>query len=206
MFSLWKQKENNKIFTGFLVILIAGVFLLGLNRQFVLGDTTSDDLQAQKDAKQQELNAIKSKINGYQSQIKEISGQANTLANQIKILNLQLVETQAQIDATENEIDAANLEIADVTNKIVQTQKDIAKQKEVLATLVADINDLDQRSPLEIALENDNFQEFLDQVQYNSSVQEQSQASLTKIKQLTLDLDIRNADLIRCLMARPIIP
>ncbi len=188
-----KLKTNNKLFGLVLSLLIAGVVFICSNTQ-VFSQNVSD-LQSQINAKQKQLNELNAKVSQYQDQINAAKKQANTLKNQVNILNLQIVQTEAQISATEAKIDAANLEIADVTNKIVDTQKHISQQKDVLKSLIAEINDLDQRTPLEIALENDNFAEFLDQVQYISSVQEQSQETLTKIKQLKVDLDIRQADL-----------
>jgi murein DD-endopeptidase MepM/ murein hydrolase activator NlpD len=54
---------------------------------------------------------------------------------------------------------------------------------------------MDQLSPLEIALENDNFTEFLNDLQYTTSIQERSQEALTKIKALKADLETRQAEL-----------
>lgn len=195
MFSSPKQKRNNKkIASFFSALLIAGAFFALSNHPFVTGQS-ADDLQRQKADKQKSLQEIEKKIAGFKSEIKAIQGQANTLKNQISIVNLQIAQTEAEIDATEDMIDAANLEIADVTEKIVQTQNDIKKQKQVLRELIFEINDLDQRSPLEIALENDNFAQFLDQVQYTTSIQTKSQETLVKIKQLNADLEQRQAAL-----------
>ncbi len=175
------------------MLIVVAVFIVS-SKPRVAGQT-ADDLQKQKDAKQLELLGLEKKINDYQSQIKDAQSQTNTLKNQIKLLNLQIVETQAQIEVTNDKIDAANLEIADVTEKIVQSEKNIAKEKRILKQLVSEINDLDQRTPLEIALENDNFSEFLDEIQYVSNVQEQTHEALVKVKQLQADLEVRQADL-----------
>ncbi|MEJ0021107.1 MAG: peptidoglycan DD-metalloendopeptidase family protein [Candidatus Doudnabacteria bacterium] len=193
MFNYLKQ-NNNSWKTLISCLLIVGVVVAFSSDPKAAGQT-ADDLSQQKQDKQAQLDAVLKKIADYSTEIKQAQSQANTLKNALNIINLQIAETTAQIEATSDKIDAANLEIADVTDKIVQTQASIAKEKTVLKTLVSDINDLDQRSPLEIALENDNFQQFLDQVQYVSSIQEQSQEALTKIKQLEADLQIRQADL-----------
>ncbi|MEO8065683.1 MAG: peptidoglycan DD-metalloendopeptidase family protein [Candidatus Doudnabacteria bacterium] len=188
-----KQNKNNlkKLISG---LLIVGVIFAISATPKVLGQT-ADQLAAQKLDKQKQLDAILQKITDYQSQIKQKQSQANTLKNTLAILDLQIAEASAQIDATRAKIDASNIAIADVTDKIVKTENDITKQKAILKTLMVDINDLDQRSPLEIALENENFQQFLDQVQYVSSIQDQSQQALTKIKKLQADLQLRQADL-----------
>ncbi len=194
MFTAKKSKFKIKKYQLISAILIAGVVFTFSAQPWATGQTT-DELRRQIDAKQKQLSDINKKISDYQNQINQSQKQANTLKNQINTINLEVAKAEAEIEATDNQVDATNLEIADVTNKIVETQEGIDKQKNVLKALIADINDLDQRSPLEIALENDNFQEFLDQVQYNSSIQLQSQETLTKIKQLEADLKVRQASL-----------
>src|SRR3989344_1754003 len=193
MFNHLKQ-NNNRLTILISCMVIAGVVFAFWSSSRVLGQT-ADQLAQQKQQKQLELDALQKKISDYQSEIKQKQSQAKTLANQISILNLQIAQTTTQIDVANNKIEATNLEIADVTDKIVKTQANIGHQKQILRALVSDINDLDQRSPLEIALENDNFQQFIDQVQYTSSIQQQSQQALTKIKQLEADLVLRQADL-----------
>lgn len=186
--------RKNKIFKFLSAIFIAAVFFTLPLVSSVIGQSAVD-LQQQKDAKQAELSAIEQKISDFQKQIKDVQNQANTLNNQLKLVNLQIAQTEAQIAATENKIDAANLEIADVTDKIIQTETDIIQKKTVLKSLILQINELDQQSPLEIALANTNFSDFLNQVQYTTALQQQSEETLTKIKRLKSDLDQRQADL-----------
>src|SRR6185436_16216010 len=188
-----KQKPNK--FKGFILsLLIAGVLVAAGVRPTIIAQT-ADELAQQKAEKQKKLADIENQIKQYNSEISQTQKQANTLANQIKTLNLEIAVTQSEIEATGNKIDATNLEIAEVTEKIIQTEADIARQKDILKNLLVDINDLDLRSPLEIALENDNFDQFLDQVQYVTSIQQQSQDTLTKVKTLEADLQVRQDEL-----------
>ncbi|MBX4204592.1 MAG: peptidoglycan DD-metalloendopeptidase family protein [Candidatus Doudnabacteria bacterium] len=188
-------KPNNKarnVLISALILAVAGFAYL---HDPGARSATIDDLNAQKQSVQQKINSLNARIKDYQSQINAVQKQANTLKNQISILDLQITSTQTQIEETENKIDATNLEIADVTNQIIITQNNIDKQKEILRDLIGQINDMDQRSPLEIALENDNFTEFLNDLQYTTSIQERSQEALTKIKALKVDLEERQAEL-----------
>ncbi|OGE73867.1 MAG: hypothetical protein A3I07_01185 [Candidatus Doudnabacteria bacterium RIFCSPLOWO2_02_FULL_42_9] len=194
MFYKNSKQNTNKIKTLFSALLIASVVIIMSVNPHTTAQT-ADELQKQKADKQAKLADIERKIGQYQTEIKEVQAEAKTLANQIKSLNLEIAQTEAQIEVTETKIEVTNIEIADVTDKIIQTQADIKDQKTILKALIADINDMDQRSPLEIALENDNFDQFLDQVQYISTIQQQSQETLTKIKQLEAELEIRQAAL-----------
>ena len=187
-----KQKKNSsKIFIALLALAL--VFNFGLKPQVLGVDTT--DLTKLKQEKQKKLDEVLKKIADYSAEIKLRRSQTNSLKNEIAIINLEIVQTEAQIDATTQKIDQTNLQIAEVTDQIIKTEKEIFDQKDILKQLIGEINDLDQRTPLEIALENDNFQEFLDQVQYLTSIQERSQEVLTKIKALKTDLEIEQADL-----------
>lgn len=175
-------------------LLIAAVVFGAYGNAPVLGQS-ADDLAKQKQTKQQQLNTINQRIGELTKEINQRKSMSRTLNNEIAILNLQIAQTEAQIEETQAKIDATNLEIADVTNNIVKAEQDIAKNKEVLKKLISQIHDLDQMSPLEIALENDNFAQFLNQLQYTTNIQEQSQESLNKIKILKAELELRQAEL-----------
>ena len=187
-------KKNRKRIGIWLVLLITtGAFVFNANLQ-VAGQSI-DELSRQKQEKQQKLNEISKRISSLQNEIKERKAIAKSLNNEIAILNLELAQTEAEIEEANSKIDTTNLDIASVTDQIIKTENEITKYKEVLRKLIAQIYDLDQRSPLEIALENDNFTEFLDQLQYTSSVQEQSQETLTEIKRLKSEFEIKQAEL-----------
>lgn len=193
MFYRLKQtKKNKKILAGALILaLVFGIS----SRYIVQGDATTDALAEQRRQAQVRLDALNKKIADLNSQISATQKAANTLNNQIKLLDLQIAATEAEISATEDKIDQANIEIADVTHKITKTQEDIVSQKDILRELITQINDMDQRTPFEIALENDNFTDFLNELQYASSIQERSQEALTEIKKLQADLEERQAEL-----------
>jgi murein DD-endopeptidase MepM/ murein hydrolase activator NlpD len=197
MFDELKQKRTTrtkrmKIFAA--ALLTAAVVFASYGNVPVVGQT-AEDLVQQKAEKQRKLQEITRKINDLQSEINQKKSLSRTLNNEIAILNLEIAQTEAKLEETQAKVDTTNLEIADVTNNIVQAEKDIAKNKEVLKKLISQIHDLDQMSPLEIALENDNFVEFLNQLQYTTNIQEQSQESLTQIKKLRQELELRNSEL-----------
>jgi murein DD-endopeptidase MepM/ murein hydrolase activator NlpD len=194
MFDELKQKRarrNKKISTALLTVAVVFAFYTIVPA----AGQTADELVQQKAEKQRKLQEITNRINDLQNDINQKKSLSRTLNNEIAILNLEIAQTEAKLEETQAKVDTTNLEIADVTNNIVQAEKDIAKNKEVLKRLISQINDLDQMSPLEIALENDNFAEFLNQLQYTTNIQEQSQESLTQIKKLRQELDLRNAEL-----------
>jgi len=187
-----KREKRNRLYSFILLASVVGFVLYG---QAPAAGQTTDQLAQEKAAKQRKLNDIAKKINDLQTEINQRKSVARTLNNEIAILNLEIAQTEAKLEETAGRIDTTNLEIADVTNNIVETEKDIAKNKEVLKKLISQIHDLDQMTPLEIALENDNFAEFLNQLQYTTNIQEQSQESLNEIKKLRIQLGQRQSEL-----------
>lgn len=186
--------KQNKINIGLTILLIAAVTGSFNFTPRAVGQS-ADQLQLEKEAKQKELDEILRKIGQLQGEIQQRRSAQNSLNNEIAILNLEIAETEAQLEATEKKIDVTNFDIAEITEQVVETEDNIEKQKNVLKELIIQINDLDQRTPLEIALANDNFTDFLDQMQYVTSVQEQSQQTLTEIKALKAELEIKQAEL-----------
>lgn len=190
-----KFKQTNTTKTIALTALFILTAVFGFYGQAPVAGQTVDQLNQQKADQQRKLQDITAKINDLQKEINQRKSLSRTLNNEIAILNLEIAQTEAKIEETQGKIDATNLEIADVTNNIVQTEKDIAKNKELLKKLISQIHDLDQMSPLEIALENDNFADFLNQLQYTTNIQEQSQESLNEIKKLKQELELRQTEL-----------
>lgn len=173
---------------------MAAVIFVSYGQVPVAGQT-ADQLQQERAEKQRRLEEVTKRISALQGEINQYKSMGRTLNNEIAILNLEIAQTEARIEETQAKIDTTNLEIADVTNNIIQAEKDIEKNKEVLRKLISQIHELDRMSPLEIALDNNNFAEFLNQLQYTTNIQEQSQESLNAIKKLRQELEIRNSEL-----------
>ncbi|MBI4049298.1 MAG: peptidoglycan DD-metalloendopeptidase family protein [Candidatus Doudnabacteria bacterium] len=188
-----KPKLNNKRIwlAGALALMLA--FSFYINPQAV--GQNVDELQKLKQEKQQKLDEINKKISAIQAEIRERKAVANSLKNEIALVNLEIAETEAQIEATEGKIDTTNLEIAEVTETIVRTEAEIKGQKENLKQLIRQINELEEMSPLEIALENDNLTDFIDQLQYASNIQDRTSEILAEIKKLKEELEQKQLDL-----------
>lgn len=196
MFSHLKYRSKHKVRIIVTSLLLSAVVFATYGNVPVLGQA-ADDLVQQKAEKQRKLQDITNKINDLSAEINQRKSLARTLNNEIAILNLEIAQTEAKLEETAAKIDTTNLEIADVTDNIIKTERDIAKNKEILKKLISQIHELDQMTPLEIALENDNFAEFLNQLQYTTNIQEESQESLSQIKKLRQELELRNTELKR---------
>lgn len=178
-----------------LLTISALIVLLAFSFTPLVAGQNVNELNQLKQDKQRKLDEINKKISAIQADIKDTKARASSLNNEIKLVNLEIAETEAQIEATHDRIDSTNLEIAEVTEEIIKTEAEIKATKENLKQLIRQLNELDEMTPLEIALENDNFTDFLDQLQYATSVQDQTQEVLSEVKRLKTELDQKQLDL-----------
>ena len=108
---------------------------------------------------------------------------------------IEIQATQLQIEATNTEVDDTTLQIADLQTQIERRQQDIADNQKVLAQLIIQLNELDNDSYLSMTLSNNNFSDFLDQVQYTQSVNQQVYDLVQKIKEVKARLESQQSDL-----------
>ncbi|HEB01554.1 MAG TPA: hypothetical protein ENI16_00980, partial [Candidatus Portnoybacteria bacterium] len=101
----------------------------------------------------------------------------------------QIEKIEVEIRLIEQKIEQLLLQIQDLELKIGQKEKEIAHQKEILSELIRTIDRYDQESLIEIILKNDNFSEFLNQVEYTEILQGQVREALTTVKDLKTKLE-----------------
>lgn len=185
-----KQKINSKFISKLVVIIALAVFVFGTTSA-----QTVDELQGSISDKQSQLGQITAQIQNLQAQIDQKQKEVASLKNEVALYDLQIQQTEAQISAV-------NLQIQKIADQILQTQIDIQdkqeqidKQKQVLAETLRLINEYDGVSPLEMALSENTFSQFLDQAQYATDLQGKTQEVLDGIKTLKTQLLAKQADL-----------
>lgn len=160
------------------------------------------DATASVDSLRQQQQQLADKLAGLQKQIAQY-GQLldknrksqDSLKNQISAYDNEINSTELQIQAKQTEIDDANLQIAAIKVEIDQKKAEIESNKKVLGRLIIQLNELDGNSALNIGLGNGNFSDFLDQVQYNHSIQDNVYQLLKRIQEIKAKLESQEKDL-----------
>lgn len=124
----------------------------------------------EKRAEIQELNkqveVYKKNINAKQKELASLSNQVSTLDQSIAKINLE-------IQAAELEMETLNLKIENIQLKIQAKEREIADQKEIIAEVLRDLHIQQQKnSTLEILLLNDNFSDFIAELDRLESMQD----------------------------------
>lgn len=193
-----KQKVNSIVLKKVISIAICAILILPVLGQILptfAQEQNVDDLQRQKDEKKRLLLEIKAKISDLQDQINAQHNKIASLQNELSLYSLQIQQTEQQINALNTEIEFLNLDIIDTLKQIAATEEQVKTKKELLTQLIREIYELDQASPLELILTNNNFSDFLTQVQNTISFQNKNQKLLEELKNSKAELNLKKTAL-----------
>ncbi len=148
----------------------------------------TEDLQKQIQDRQAQIKQLEEQITKLQGVIKNNQGQQSTLKKQIVLLDSQINQLEFEIKLTKAKISEANLEIESLNNEIQNKEDEMVVNRNYLVNAVRVINEYDQKAPIEIILENDNFSDLLNQLEYAENLQGSIQEKLAGIKTLKAQL------------------
>ncbi len=170
----------------FILILTLGIFTA-----LPVFDSRADlvnELEQKIKDKNSRITELQGQADEYKGSIKNLRVQEQTLQNEIEIINAEAAQLELEIETTQTEIELTNLEIGDLEIKIHKKEEEIEHQKEVLTILIRQINDYDQETVLEILLKNDQFSDFLNELEYIGTMQGNVQETLEKFKETKVEL------------------
>ena len=176
------MKQKRQKFNSFYSILLSITALAVLTAP--ISGLADQSIAQKKQTLEQQLQQLNQQISSLQSQITGQQKQSASLKNEIGLYNTQIQQTQLKIQATETSIDNTNLEITDTKAQIQDTNNQISQSQQVITQLIIGMNDQDNVSGIQLGLGSQNFSNFLDQVQYNKSVQHQISNILTQLADL----------------------
>jgi len=166
------------------ILTIATVFgLLGLGVAVATQTVFADEYQ-------DKINALNNDSAAKQGNLNQLGGQASSLQDAISKLQAQISGLQAQISASET---ARNETVA----KITKAEADLVKQRSYLSDNIKAMYVDGEISSLEMLASSQDINHFVDQEQYQNSVQGQIQKSLDSIKKLRTQLDTDKTSLER---------
>jgi murein DD-endopeptidase MepM/ murein hydrolase activator NlpD len=176
-------------FITFILFLISCFLLPVLSQASLL-----DDLKQQIKEREAEIKQLEEQAAAYQQNLKETQQQKNTLQNQLAIIEARIRKLRADINVTSARISAANLQIEELTLEIYEKTQKIEEHKENIAGIIRTIYEYDEKTLLELVLENEKFSDFLSQVQYIELLQKNVQKDLESLKALKSALEEQKAE------------
>ena len=173
-----KYLKKIGVFYLLLVLLIANCQLLPA----IVNASILDDLKEQIKEREEEIKQLEEQANEYQQNLKQSQQQKNTLQNQLAVVGARIQKLRADINITSVRISASSLKIEELTLEIYEKTQKIEKHKDNIAGIIRTIYEYDEKTLLELILENDKFSDFLTQIEYIELLQKNVQNDLESLK------------------------
>ncbi len=179
-----------------MAVFVAGsIGYVNAPMQFGTAVLFADTLQ-DRAALESQLQQVETQIDSYQQNIAGIQGQKKTLANEIKLLDAQTARINLQIKALDLQIQRLNTQINDVGIGIQDSETKIQGSRAILAQSLNSLYRMNQASLLEILLSQDTMSGFFDEVNAQTSIEDQARQGLDTIKVMKTNLQNQETDLI----------
>lgn len=140
--------------------------------------------RANADQYDQRIAALQAQINQYQDAARALGAQADSLQRTLDGINNEISQIQAQIDLNQAKYDKLVIEIA-------ETEKQIAENRDALGDVIADLSIEGKISPLEMLASSKNISDFVDKQAYQSSIKDELNSTIKRIKELQEQLKIQ---------------
>ncbi len=170
-------------------IIAFSIILLLIILPFIVEASLIDDLKNQIKQKEEEIKQLEEQARAYQQGLQETQQQKNTLQNQLATIESRLKKLKTDINITSAKISTANLQIEELNLEIYDKTRQIEKRKENIAGIVRTIYEYDGKTFVELILENNDFSDFLGQIEYIELLQKNLQKDLESLKTLKLNLE-----------------
>jgi len=174
-----------KVTTIFLIVFLGFCFLATSSGSASL----IDDIKKEISEKEEKIKQLQEQASNYSGTLQETRQKKNTLENQLYILKSRIGKLTTDINITSTKISTSNLQIEELNLEIYEKNQEIDSHKKNIAGLIRTLYEYDNRSMLELILENEKFSEFLNQVQYIELLQENVQKDLESLKSIKVEIE-----------------
>jgi peptidoglycan hydrolase CwlO-like protein len=135
------------------------------------------------------LNYYQEQAKHYEKEVEETQKKRKSLQSEIRYLESKIKKLKNEIYHNELVIKDLRLQIQDTEKSIEQTSQKIEETKEKIAQILRLINEYEQKSIIEILLEEETLSGFFDELAALESLSYQHQKLLKNIKDLKTDLE-----------------
>lgn len=146
-------------------------------------------LNEQVKKKKTDLKELERKANEYRSVIAQKKDQAASLEAQLALLDNRIAKTQLSIDIARGEVRALELEISAVDGQILDQEKRVGHERQLLAALARKLYRTENsRTPFEVLISHRSFSDFFDALRAVISFQQGVSHTLANITRLQNEL------------------
>lgn len=152
---------ERKQLLSFTVIMLLALSLVGagivLSPRQSFAQESSADVAARRAELTRQLNALNADIAKNQKVVDKLAGEGKSLSTEVQLLNAQIKKAQAQLQSTQVSIRQLDSNIAVHSKTITTLTGKLAAERDSLAQILRNTDQLDDLSLVEIALSSENF-------------------------------------------------
>jgi murein DD-endopeptidase MepM/ murein hydrolase activator NlpD len=157
-----------------IIILSAIITALGFGAGFVVVQAESTDeinvINQQIDAKRSSIDQINRQIEGYKDKIAQKQAEQASLRGEVALLDNRMAKTKLEIAQTGEEVDLVNAEIRVIEAEIRVFEQQLARQQEMIANVLREIQVVDNDLPLQTLFGNDSLAALFDELEQLETV------------------------------------
>jgi len=127
------------------------------------------------------IDEINSQIDSYQTKIKQAENKQASLANEIELLDNRAAQTELEIEAANEEIKNLDAEMRVTDKSIVEAENSLAREKELIASVLREIRSADDISLVEWLLSSDSFSDLSDRLEELETIHNNLNQTLNKV-------------------------
>jgi murein DD-endopeptidase MepM/ murein hydrolase activator NlpD len=167
-------------------ILLVIVFSVGsLGTAFA---ATENELRAQIDQKNKDLQVVNDQIKQAQLQLDQIESDKRSLNGDIKSLDTTINQLNLKIKSSQVKIDQLNLQLQLLQNKKADTVTNITSQKDAIARLIMEINQNDSQNIFHMLIKGNTLADSLLEMQSVQDLQNNLSVNIVNLTKLNEDL------------------
>lgn len=182
-----KIKKKYTIISLFLITALGLILLfdykLPANSQSEAAINAEIELLNQQIAEQKkQIDDLNQRRKELEDLVKNTQSEAASLNNQLIILESRIAQAELEIEATENQISKTNLQVQKIRADGASLARKINQQKESISSLLRLAYKQNQVTTLEILLLNDSLADFLNQLKYLNSTNNEITKNVRDLK------------------------
>ncbi len=182
-----KIKKKYTIISLFLITALGLILLfdykLPANSQSEAAINAEIELLNQQIAEQKkQIDDLNQRRKELEDLVKNTQSEAASLNNQLIILESRIAQAELEIEATENQISKTNLQVQKIRADGASLARKINQQKENISSLLRLAYKQNQVTTLEILLLNDSLADFLNQLKYLNSTNNEITKNVRDLK------------------------
>ena len=177
----------------FFIAILLGFLLTSSGVSLVFAETSITGQEIQEineeiSSKKAKVDQINDKIDEYKAKVKQAESKQISLSNEIELLDNRVAQTELEIQAANEEISLVDAEIKVTDNSIVEAEKVLASQLEMIVSILREIRSADHASVVDWIFGTDSFSELFGQIENLETIHSDLADSLEQTKQTKLSL------------------